>query len=83
VAGGLSRSSGFASCRDDAAEDAGYEDPDDADVAAGTTYHFYDTIYLPASVNADVEAVSIGLPIFEDITLVEAPLLDSIPAVQR
>ena len=83
VVGGLSRSSGFAGCQDDAAEEVGYGDPDDADVAAGTTYHFFDATYLPASVNADVEAVSIGSAMFDDITLVDAPLLDSIPEVQR
>lgn len=79
VVGGRSRSSDFAGCQDDAAEEAGYGDPDDADVAAGTSYPFYDATYLPASVDADVEAVSIGLAMFDDITLVEAPVLSSIP----
>jgi len=82
VVDGLSRGSDFFSCQDAAAEEAGYGDPDDADVAVGTPYHFYDVTYLPASVSVDVEAVSIGLAMFDDITLVGAPLLDSIPVVQ-
>jgi hypothetical protein len=82
VVGGRSRSSDFGGCQDDAAELVGYGDPDDADVAAGTSYHFYDATYLPPSVDADVEAVSIGLAMFDDITLVEAPVLSSIPEAQ-
>jgi hypothetical protein len=82
VVGGRSRSSDFGGCQDDAAEQAGYGDPDDADVAAGTNYHFYDATYLPPSVAADVEAVSIGLAMFDDVMLVEAPVLSSIPGAQ-
>ena len=82
VVGGLARSSDFGSCQDDAAEQAGYEDPFYADVAAGTVYHFYDATYLPPSVDPAVEAVSIGLAMFDDIMLIEAPVLSSIPEAQ-
>lgn len=50
----------FGFCNTDAIEAAGYGWVLDAEVSVGTSYPFYEVVYLPSSVTGDIELVVLG-----------------------
>lgn len=72
VAGGESHF-GYANCDWTGTGLSGYESLWDAEVSVGTEYFFYDIVQVPVEVAADVEAIQVGDPDFDDVvTYVEA-----------
>lgn len=60
VAGTVQSDYGF--CNTDALEAAGYGSMMDAEVSVGTQYKFYEVVYLPSSVQGEIDVVVLGSP---------------------
>lgn len=71
--------SAFGDCATEPLEDAGYGWIFDAEVSVGTSYPFYNAVFIPEDEDATIDVVVLGRPAQDLFLLYEATLSDEIP----
>ena len=81
ISRGTNYTSGLFSCSDNRFGEAGYGPTSDVAVTVGTSYGFYEQIFIPGGDNTAVAAIVVGTNLLHTVSLFEAKLLNNIPPV--
>ena len=79
IAGGQQIQSEVSQCDTSTAKAAGYDWILNAEVTVGTTFPFYDEIFLPGQATPDIEALVIGDPSTTEALYYEPTILPETP----